>query len=69
MDYGYASNFEREVSAEIKKQRDNIAVQIVSGSGISDFEDYRFLCGHVAGFERALDIMAEVRARLLKPQE
>ncbi len=70
MDFGYNSTlFERELRSAIEKRRDEIAVQIVSGSGISDFTGYRHLGGYVAAFEEVLQMADAIRAKLLKPQE
>lgn len=58
--------FERELRSEIEMRRDEIAVQVVHRSGVSCFEDYHHLTGYVAAFEEALQMMDEVRSRLMK---
>ena len=69
MDFFNTTHFERELRSEIEKRRDEIAVQIVSGNGVADFADYRRLAAYVAAFDEALQIMSDVRARLIKPPE
>ena len=70
MEFGYnATLFEREMRSAIEKRRDEFAIQVVSGAGVTDFADYRRLTAYVAAFEEALQLMDEVRARLMKPQD
>jgi hypothetical protein len=70
MDFGYNSTrFERDLRLEIEKRRNEIALQIVSGSGVNDWSDYRRLCGYVAAFEEVLRMADDIRDRLQKPQE
>ena len=70
MEYGYSpSVFERELRKEIKNALDEIAVKIVTRSGVSSFEDYHNLTGYVAAYQEALQMMDEVSSRLLKKPE
>jgi hypothetical protein len=70
VEYGYSpSVFERELRKEIKNALDEIAVKIVTRSGVSSFEDYHNLTGYVAAYQEALQMMDEVSSRLLKKPE
>ena len=67
IEFGYNSTaFERELRKAIENARDEIAVKIVTRSGVSSFEDYHNLTGYVAAYEEALELMNEVRDRLLR---
>jgi hypothetical protein len=70
VEYGYNSTaFERELRLAIEKARDEISVQVVHRSGVSSFDDYQHLTGYVAAYEQALQLMDEVKARLMKKPE
>lgn len=70
MDYGqHVTAFERELRLAITSARDEIAVKIVTRAGVSSFEQYHNLAGYVAAYEEALQMMDEVRARLMKKPE
>lgn len=67
IEFAYNSTaLERELRKAIENARDEIAVKIVTRSGVSRFEDYHELCGRVAAYEEALELLNEVKERLLR---
>jgi hypothetical protein len=70
VDYGYNSTaFERELRRAIEERRQELVAQVASGAGIGTMADYRRLIGYLSAFEEALQLMDEVKVRLLKKPE
>lgn len=58
----FASVFERQHAALIVAEVSVLAEQLLAGSGVMSFDEYRRIVGKIEGLRLALDLHAEARA-------
>ena len=59
---------EREIRAAVEGRLAEIVEQLSNGTGISSMEDYRNMVGYVSAFREVLEIVDDVRARIVKKE-